>query len=386
MQWRNIQSGMRTRKRKESSKIEANFECFQCQVTFTSVKQLKEHKCKKIKTEVPKAYNCRICNTHFINRHDLHIHVNQIHGGNDLQSQPWQEEEAPWRIHEGLKDVYRGNQRLILAPKRRVTKNKTVYNVVTNDLENGHKEFKDAIEEIYEQQENSFKINLMLGVILRHIVTGEFRYFTPYSNDYLLPQTQLIASRIDVDSFLKKLKDIDPANYVRNKRPNSSWKPFMITNIQIDVFSTNFTMGGRVQLPNYVKNSKKLKLLIQDRHQHPYQDNLCFFRALTLLKTDIKDPSFENQVLDLYHQWTDEPVKKFKGIGLNVIPEIESRFSVKINIYEMQPDKSVTPMYLSVCKYEETLNLNHYNGHLSFITEFRWLCQEVPLFNLFTHI
>ncbi len=39
-----------------------------------------------------------------------------------------------------------------------------------------------ALNDIYSKQTHAFKINMTFGMILRHIETGEYRYFRPFSN------------------------------------------------------------------------------------------------------------------------------------------------------------------------------------------------------------
>ena len=52
------------------------------------------------------------------------------------------------------------------------------------------------MDEIFTDQNGAFKINLSLGLILRNMESGEYRYFAPHVNDSLFPSPFLIGSRI----------------------------------------------------------------------------------------------------------------------------------------------------------------------------------------------
>jgi hypothetical protein len=92
-------------------------------------------------------------------------------------------------------------------------------------------DLQEHIEEIYRNSQFSFKINLSFGIILRHSGSGNFRYYTPYSNDHILKDPFLISSLNDVDRYMEKLSEMDIVNYMKLQRPDSSWKPFMLCNI-----------------------------------------------------------------------------------------------------------------------------------------------------------
>ena len=55
----------------------------------------------------------------------------------------------------------------------------------------------------------------------------------------------------------------------------------------------------------------------------------------------------------------------FKG---TIYPEFERCFAVNLNVFELQNDKSMLPVYISRNQYDDFLYVNIYQGHLSYIT------------------
>ena len=149
-------------------------------------------------------------------------------------------------------------------------------NVTTDDMREGPERLIDQMENIYSDQEETFKVNVSLGFILRHIETGEYRYFAPNQNETLFPLPSLISSRRSLKLFENKLRSVNLMEHLKKARPNSQWKPYLITNLLFEVTPTNFPLGGGL-LPDYIKNAKGLVSLDCDAHNQIYRDGLCFF-------------------------------------------------------------------------------------------------------------
>ena len=154
---------------------------------------------------------CRRCDVIFEGRHELHLHQNTQHGG-ALQNRPWRQEahldEPPWGDpvrDEPLRQIYEGNQNAILADAKIDKGQKVIYNLPTNNLRDGVDEIWWKLDEIFTDQNGAFKINLSLGLILRNMETGEYRYFAPHVNDSLFPSPFLIGSRKYLRIFQNKI-------------------------------------------------------------------------------------------------------------------------------------------------------------------------------------
>ena len=84
-----------------------------------------------------------------------------------------------------LREEYNNFRSHILAPNQ-TSENRSVYNYPTNDLSNGMEEIENHLREIFENEQNSFKINIAIGMILRNIDNNEARYYIPFENEMLL--------------------------------------------------------------------------------------------------------------------------------------------------------------------------------------------------------
>ena len=191
--------------------------------------------------------------------------------------------------------------------------------------------------------------------------TGEYRYFAPHVNDSLFPSPFLIGSRKYLRIFQNKIRRLDPLEYVNNLRPNSKWRPFMITNVRFDVTPTNFPLG-KGMLPDYVKQKRSIVSMEVDSHNKPYRDDHCFFRCLAYHRNRVQEKE------SLLQRWEEFSGKK--TVELADMPDLEKCFRVNIHVYELQPDETVIPLFISKFPFENDMYLNRYKNHLSYIKDF----------------
>ena len=76
------------------------------------------------------------------------------------------------------------------------------------------------IDEIYEDNQNCFKLNISKGILLRHLETGSIRYFVPHRNETLFPVPIYVRNRTDLERIRLRLSRLDISEYVRRQRPN----------------------------------------------------------------------------------------------------------------------------------------------------------------------
>ena len=124
-------------------------------------------------------YKCSICKINCGTRSELYYHRNIQHGGNDnLNDIP------PDILHsdnQELRRVYVANRDHILAPDEEGEMRK-IYNFQTNNLHGGYREIRGHIQQIFNDQQNAFRINFAFGMILFNTETGEYRYYIPHFN------------------------------------------------------------------------------------------------------------------------------------------------------------------------------------------------------------
>ena len=146
--------------------------------------------------------------------------------------------------------------------------------------------FELTMNEIFKKLTCRAKINLSCGFILRHIETGELRYFHPsHNNASLLPVPFTIACREDMDIVIRELEASDILEHARQQRPDTKWSVVSLTNIAVYVNKMpQFFIGTPPpNFPDVVKNNRGLYSLTHniDNGQR-YDDNLCFFRCVAL--------------------------------------------------------------------------------------------------------
>ena len=62
-----------------------------------------------------------------------------------------------------------------------------VYNLPRVNVSTGLYEINDKLAEIFDVQQGAYKVAMFLGMILRNADMGEYRYFTPSTNENVFP-------------------------------------------------------------------------------------------------------------------------------------------------------------------------------------------------------
>lgn len=144
-------------------------------------------------------------------------------------------------------------------------------------------EIVNQTEQIFNKQQTAFKIQFSFGFILRHIETGEFRYFIPARNLTLLERPFLIKNMSSIRRLKKKLEDIPLQDILHGQRDNTKWRLFYLTNLPISVFKTSYLLGAaETRLPDYILATQNIRTLTKNTKGNYYRDNLCAFRCLSM--------------------------------------------------------------------------------------------------------
>ena len=352
--------------------------CTNCGKRCSSYESLRHHRrhCSKRKIcsgekSDPKrsCLRCRKCGYECEDRRQLYRHNMSQHGNaNNLQ-----DFDVDLGDDLGLQREYNINRSHILAPHR-LNENGAVYNFPTNDLRGGVTEIRNHLNEIFNQESNAFRLNVAVGMILRNIETGEERYFIPLDNELVFPTAETISNRRDLNRVIDRLGRLDIREYVNLNKPKSSLKPQFVTNLVYYVSRTNFPLGAVVHLPPEIMNNRFIVSLTTDSHSVPYDDHLCLFRCLYYHKHKRVQ---KMGVLELYDKWCTHVGKavmpeNFRGVDLNDLPMFEDCFSINLNLFELDVNtQSVIPRYLSMARHNDTMYVNLYENHTSYITDFK---------------
>ena len=226
--------------------------CFQCDYPFISTKALNSHiqRCHRNQgNAVNKLYKCSICKHICQNRKELYTHCMSQHGGNDVYEIPPYVKDLN---NPELQAEYAINRRHILAGGED-SDLKKVYNFPSNNLHRGFNEIRGHLTQIYNDQENAFRINFSFGMILQNTETGEYRYYIPYFNNKILHFPFTISNMNSIRFLMFKLAKLDIIEQARAVRPSTVWTLAFITNIQYVVFKTEFPLGQLDHFPLFLK-------------------------------------------------------------------------------------------------------------------------------------
>ena len=110
-------------------------------------------------------------------------------------------------------------------------------------------------------------------------------------------------------------------------RPDTKWKFLRITNL---VFYINYlALSGPVEFPDFSLHNRGVA-------NHTSNDNLCFFRCLSIFRGGDKRSCEQDtkQLFAAYCKHFHINPDQFQGVFLIDFPEIEDFFEINIVIYE----------------------------------------------------
>ena len=242
------------------------------------------------------------------------------------------------------------------------------------------RERQEPLRQLFEEQTTDFKVNLSFGFILKQKVTGRLRYYHSSNNccGRLLEEPSSITNRGDFDRFLARIQESDILQWAIAQRPNSDWVCEHVTNATFFLNKIIHHPIGcvGVTLPDYLKHNKAIVGLEKDHHRNAtYNDNLCLFRCLALHQgCDVR--RLETTVVTLYAKYTDTLVHHdFAGVTIDDLSKIEATFGVNVVVYKLVPtgnEKTKAEIVRrSLCSYAQTMYLNLYEAHFSYIKDIR---------------
>ena len=184
------------------------FLCGECDYPFISVKDLDSHmlRCHRtIDGQSKKVYKCSICKHKCQNMKELYNNCMTQHGGNNFL----------YKISKYMEDLnipeqakYSINRQYILAADED-SDLKKVYNFPTNNLHRGLNKIRQ-LTQVYNDQQNAFRVNFSFGMILQNTETGEYGYFVSYFNTKILNFPFTLSNRNSIRFLKYKLARLNP--------------------------------------------------------------------------------------------------------------------------------------------------------------------------------
>ena len=225
-----------------------------------------------------RTFICSRCKKKCASRRDLYNHRINQHGGNDDNDPDDIPDYIQNEENENIREVYITNRNHIMDYHHE-GELRHVYNFSTNNLNDGYAEIRRHLNEIFDEQNVTYRINFAFGIVLFNNQTGEYRYYIPYFNSRILTYPFTVSNRNSLRLLMNKILRIDIIEQARAVRPSTAWTLAFITNVQYNIFLTELTLRAAVSLPSYITTNRYLKnVFINRRKNQPYQDNLCFFQ------------------------------------------------------------------------------------------------------------
>ena len=362
--------------------------CATCGRAFTRREYLLKHssRCR------PKPFTCDVCHSGFTRKDNLDHHKRTVQCGSPPQPGP-----APKRRRIASLDEdpltpppveHAANDELSSAIRDFVHENwgsvrthvvhgpiQTRYNRRLTSLD--MRDLHDQLFLLFDQQTTAaFKVNVSFGFVLREKENNRLRYYHSSNNccGRYLEEPSLITNRDDFESFLERIREPDILQWAVAQRPNSDWVCEHVTNA---TFFLNRIVDHPIGcvgivLPPHIKRNKSIIGLETDGNGRPYIDNLCLFRCLAL--------HLGREAAALYAEYTDTPVRHFAGVTLDELDKVETTFDVNVCVYKLVPtgnEKTKAEIVRrSLCSYAQTIYLNLYETHFSYIKDINTYCHS----------
>lgn len=204
----------------------------------------------------------------------------------------------------------------------------------------------------------------------------------------------LVREERDLEEFIENVLDIDLIEHTSRQRRETVWKVYAVTNLTFYLYKMVGIgkIGAPLELPDYIANHKGMLTLQKNRRGELYEDNLCFFRALALLK-DCTCASrcrcnavSEKTTKQLFVQYIESlpsedrsTFNDFKGITFDDMLRCESLFEVSIIVLRLLAAEDGTlrsnVVWTSMSKHKKRLYLNMHDSHFSYIKRMDLFCR-----------
>ena len=374
-------------------KICGPFECNICNRRCSSAEDLANHKklhkkrghheptelSRRKRRNIDPEYHCRTvgCEKVFpsralLQKHkvDVHIDPDRVHNWN---------EPYPWNIgknevNEKLRDTLIDNRNFVFQNHFHDSTHST-YNFPIRGDGDWHSVVREKLNVVKKANPDAVKLNACLGYVLEDEETKKYRYFAPGENFPLFEYPVRIDREGDWESAINNLDIRRVLDNVELTRPDTNSELRMVTNINITVSYLGVNMGNGI-IPDYVKRNHNIICLDAIRHGFPFQDRKCAVRALAFHQLSNNDPTQRTppeyvtdrqlriRTLELAKQWDMD------GLDLSDVGKFEDKFDIDVDIYSLQPDESVTLIYMTRGKRGITkrITLNLHEQHLSYVS------------------
>ena len=159
----------------------------------------------------------------------------------------------------------------------------------------------------------------------------------------MLEQPFLVSNQDDLERLFDQISNIDFLEGVCQQRPSSKWVVDLVTNVtQFVLKICDHPISIGAFLPSYIAENHGIAALDHNRRTgKPYKYNLCFFCCLALYN-GCHTRNLERDTQQYYQQYRDAGLgkKKFHGVKISELDELEKLYEVNIQVYSLAPTQT----------------------------------------------
>ena len=350
--------------------------CPQCPNFFTkSQNDLNYHIAKKHSAPEPDVtFKCKLCFQEFPGFYAIRQHRNTQHGmqiGSETIDVDVGHIVGDLEDHR-LREELRFCQHFLVDSELERARHK-VFNYAVENL--NETIVNEKLDHFFNNLECAAKMILAFGFILKNIEDGVFRYFYAYENNTLLYRSKLVRTHDDLAKLKDFLSKTDVIESCSRERMNTKWRFYKLKNLTVvAALLKDVPMGCKnaVSPEPLLKNHTINCLTYEENTRQPYNENLCFFRALALHLHGTQQLEQEtSKIFNFFINKMDGlSPDQFHGVHLNDVPTVEDLLTLNIVLYDIDiVDVNVIGELSrrSVQKYENTVRLLRYNNHICYV-------------------
>lgn len=226
-----------------------------------------------------------------------------------------------------------------------------------------------AVMSAYDKQTKAFKISVNFGYIFERFDEKDGRpiisysYGKPYENSKYFIEAKLVQNKKQLKAnVLSKLHPLGLREFLNKLAPDTKTKLIGIYSIYIKIFPTDYNIGSKIDLPEYITKNKNV-CSMQDSI-----NNMCFWNCYAFhLTKDKRSLKLAKEEFKNYYGIASSEL--YVGFDLNNEMSIfETSKNISINVYELNQKFEVTLFRESELDYENTMNLLLYKNHFCYIS------------------
>ena len=345
------------------------FQCSKCSSSFAKEEKLSRHFLAKHSTS---SFVCSICNLPFLTFNRLSYHKRQVHGRvgkipiDQIDLSEFGEEDP--KLLEELRSV----QHFLVDSKLKLKK-KTIYNFRLTEF--NPILINEKLREVFLNLNCAVKLNLSFGFVLHdRIESGEYRYYYAADNNPIFQTPITLENESDLLTLQSR---IEQENFLHDcvvHRPNTKWKFALLTNLTVFLYHLEKIPLGCsvVNLPQAIIKNPNIRTFLVDGNKKPYDDNLCFFRAVAFEVFGKRDlVTSTNSLVSTFLSRIGKEIVHFKGIQTNEIQVVENIIGMNISLFSISFDEQGnlvgTLSYRSLMSYEKSFSLLQYDNHVCWV-------------------